>query len=72
MAVPSKGNNREPQLIEIERLKEQHKTSEAIYQGLLARERWKPGKQVTEAEYQQALNRFLSGPISGKKVNKHA
>ncbi|BFH11091.1 hypothetical protein J6TS7_02910 [Paenibacillus dendritiformis] len=61
-----------PELVPVEELRERCATPDAVYHGVAAAESWKPGKQVTMAAYSKAVDRFLSGPISGKKVIENA
>lgn len=66
------GSTKTPELFTIEELKEKNKTPEAIFQGARAAEGWRPGKMVSEEEYQKALDGFLKRPMNGKEVKKDA
>lgn len=46
--------------------------SQAAAQGVAASKGWKPYKQISVEEYEQALQTFLSSPIGGKKVKSDA
>lgn len=61
-----------PELVEIGELKQRLNVPESIFQGVTAAENWKPGRQVTQKEFEQAVERFCGSPISGKKVKKNA
>lgn len=61
-----------PQLATLEELQAKHGTSAAIFTGLMAAQGWKPGKQVTEDAYKQAVSDFLGSPIDGRKVKSNA
>ncbi|MFW5435211.1 hypothetical protein [Paenibacillus apiarius] len=72
MAASKEGSIVSPQLIEIEQLKYKCNTNEAVYNGVMAAEQWKPGKQITEDAYSAAVEKFLNQPISGKEVKSNA
>ncbi|MEF2968356.1 hypothetical protein V3851_23725 [Paenibacillus sp. M1] len=68
-AIPQ-GNT--PELRDVGELKQLLNVPESTYQGVAASENWKPGRQVTQAEFEKAVDRFNGSPISGKKVRKNA
>ncbi|WP_018752671.1 hypothetical protein [Paenibacillus sanguinis] len=70
--APSISQGPAPKLEEISELKRRLNVPDSIYQGMTAAERWKPGRQVTEAKFEEAVKRFCGNPISGKKVKKDA
>jgi len=49
--------------VEISELKEIKNTPESVFRGICAAEGWRPGKSVTEAEYDGAVQRFSSRPV---------
>ena len=66
-AMQPKANNETAELQWIEELREKHKTPASIYSGVCAAKDWRPGKEVTEAEYREAVAAFSGAPM-GKKV----
>lgn len=58
-----------PELYDIEELRAKRKTSDSVFRGVAAAENWRPGKRVTEGDYDAAVQRFLGAPI-GKGVKK--
>lgn len=65
---PETAENEAMQLLGIEELKDKRKTPSSIFSGMCAAYGWKPGKVVTEEEYDAAVAAFSGSPI-GKKVN---
>lgn len=51
----------------IQELKRRCKTSEVVFQGVCAMNGWYPGKQITEKEYQNAIDTFLKMDVGGEK-----
>lgn len=49
--------------IEISELKEIRNTPESVFRGICAAEGWRPGKSVTEEDYDGAVQRFLRRPV---------
>lgn len=41
-------------------------TSAAVFEAIKAANRWRAGKQVTEVQYKEACNAFLTGAQDGK------
>lgn len=66
MAVKQQ-NSQELETIEI--LREKSGTPQAVYQGVCARQNWRPGQQITGEAYEKALREFLCAPLgrSSKK-----
>lgn len=64
---PEKATNIAPGLFSIQELKEKKKTPAPIFIGICTAHGWKPGKMVTEADYDAAVKIFSESPI-GKKV----
>lgn len=58
-----------PGLLDVEELGAKRNTPYSVYRGVTAAEKWKPGKRVTEQEYDAAVQRFLGSPM-GKGVKK--
>lgn len=46
--------------IDASTLREQHKTSDAVFSGVCAAQKWKPGKCITEEVFLAAVKKFLS------------
>lgn len=42
-------------------------TSVGIYAGIKAANKWRAGKEVTKAEFEKAIDKFLKAPIKGGK-----
>ncbi|MEF2965667.1 hypothetical protein V3851_07480 [Paenibacillus sp. M1] len=62
-----------PEILEIGELKRSLNVPDSIYQGILAAENWKPGRQVSQAEFEAAIKRFCGSPVMVKrKVKKNA
>lgn len=53
----------------IEDLKNQEKTSDAVFEGLKAANGWKAGKEITEEAYRKAVDDFNRAPIDGRKIS---
>ena len=66
-AMQPKANNGTAELQRIEELRVKLKTPASIYSGVGAAKDWRPGKEVTEAEYREAVAAFSGAPM-GKKV----
>ena len=66
-AMQPKANNETAELQRIEELRVKLKTPASIYSGVCAAKDWRPGKEVTEAEYREAVAAFSGAPM-GKKV----
>lgn len=49
-------------LVEVSKLKVKKKTPDSIFAGVCVAERWRPGKSVSEKDYDDAVKKFL-GPI---------
>ena len=49
----------------IEHWNNEHGTGPAVYAGTLCLKGWRPGKQVTEQEYLEAVTAFKEGPMAG-------
>lgn len=56
------------QFFRVEELQAKKKTPAAILSGTCTAFGWKPGKMVSEKEYDDAIGKFSKGLI-GKKVN---
>lgn len=59
--------NAAPQFYSIEELQKKKKTHCSTFGGICAALEWKPGKMVTEEEYDAAVEKFSCTPI-GRKV----
>ena len=59
--------NTEKSLKTIEELKSMHDVPDAVFEGVKAANNWKTGRQVTEAEFSIACDRFKNSPIDGRK-----
>ena len=66
-AMQPKANNGTAELQRIEELRVKLKTPASIYSGVCSAKDWRPGKEVTEAEYREAVAAFSGAPM-GKKV----
>ena len=66
-AMQPKANNGTAELQRIEELRVKLKTPASIYSGECAAKDWRPGKEVTAAEYREAVAAFSGAPM-GKKV----
>lgn len=47
-------------------------TPEAIFRGTCIAQGWRPGKMVTEKEYDAAVASFGSAPMGGKRGGRNA
>lgn len=56
------------QFLSIEELRDKKKMSSSDFSGICAAYGWRPGKMVTEEEFDIAIKKFSNSPI-GKKVN---
>lgn len=56
--------------VDIEELKIQENTPDAVFEGVKAANGWKTGKQVTEKSYKEAVESFNKAPIDGRRVKK--
>lgn len=45
----------------LDELRKARKLSTGVFCGVCAQESWRPGKSVTESEFDTAVNRFLKG-----------
>ncbi len=66
-----------PELLEITELRAKHKISRAIFDGVCADKKWKPGKIISEAEFAAAVAEFTGAPMDGStpstpKTNKES
>ena len=59
-------------LSRIEELKAELKISDAVFEGMKAANRWKSGRQVSEAEFIAAASAFLAAPVDGREPDKEA
>lgn len=64
---PGTAGNTVPQLFSIEELQKKKKTPSSTFGGICAACGWKPGKMITQADYDSAVEKFSRSPI-GKKV----
>lgn len=48
-------------LYSLDELRKERKLSTGVFCGVCAQEGWRPGKSVTESEFDTAVNRFLKG-----------
>jgi hypothetical protein len=46
-------------------------TSAAAFEGVKAAQGWKPGKMVTAAEYQAAVEQFEKAPMDGREEKQN-
>ena len=58
-----------PEYYRIEELREKKQTPAAFYCGTCAANQWVPGKMVTEAEYDAAVDTFKTAPME-RRFNK--
>lgn len=65
--MPKQQTDKAPGLYDVEELGAKRNTPYAVFRGVTAAENWLPGKRVTEAEYDAAVQRFLGSPM-GKGV----
>lgn len=56
-----------PQFFSIEELQNKKKTPSSTFSGVCAACGWRPGKMITEEEFDTAVEKFSNSPI-GKKV----
>ena len=57
-----------PELVPIDKLREQHKVGRATVRGRTApRMGWRPGKAMTEDEFLAAVAKFNNSPMNGRK-----
>lgn len=56
----------------IEGLKKELKVPDAVFEGVKAANRWKPGRQVEEAAFRKAVESFLSARVDGIRTGKEA
>lgn len=54
----------------IENLKIKRSTPNAVFEGAKAFKNWHEGKQVTEAEYDKAIDEFKKTPADGRGVKR--
>lgn len=54
----------------IEELKSMHDVPDAVFEGVKAANNWKTGRQVTEAEFSLACDRFRNSPIDGRNIKE--
>lgn len=52
----------------IEDLKNEKMTPDAVFEGTKAANGWKTGKEVTEKDYDEAIEEFKKAPIDGREV----
>ena len=55
-------------LFSLESLQARFRVRSSVHQGVMAAQGWKPGRQVRETEYKQAVDKFLGQLINGKEV----
>lgn len=55
----------------VEELKAKRNTPDAVFEGTKAANGWKPGKMVTEKEYLQAVEAFMTAPMDGREVKQN-
>lgn len=67
MAV-KKEENLQPEFAAVEELQKRFSTPKAVYDGTKAMMGWRAGKQLTEAEYIKAVERF-STAAAGRRTN---
>lgn len=58
---------KEKAYVSIEELRDKHKVSDAVFEGMKAAKKWKPGKQVEENEFLKACEDFKVAPIDGRE-----
>lgn len=56
----------QPAYVTIEKMREKRQTPSAVYSGTCVKKGWGPGKQVTEAEYDMAVEQFKSALMGGR------
>lgn len=59
--------NKETAYMSIEELRDKYKVSDAVFEGVKAAKKWKPGRQVEEDEFTKAVEDFKTAPIDGRK-----
>lgn len=61
---------RAPEPLEIEELRKKHKIGRAIFAGVCAANGWRPGKQISEDDFLQAVAAFAGAPADGRPQKK--
>lgn len=59
-------NSKQEVYVTIEEMKKKRQTSGPVYSGTCIRKGWGLGKQVTEAEYDTAVEQFKSALMGGR------
>lgn len=67
MAKETEAYKSSPKYFRIEELKEKKQTPAAFHCGTCAANKWGPGKMVTEAEYDTAVDTFKTAPM-GRRI----
>jgi hypothetical protein len=70
MATKNQAPEAAPELLEISELRTRQKISRAIFAGVCSANGWKPGKRVSEEEFQTAVKQFTEAPMDGKPRKK--
>ena len=63
MAGKEKNSAADSGLRTVEEWREQRETADAVFTGTCARNGWRGGRQITEAEYDKAVAEFLREPL---------
>lgn len=58
----------ETELVEVTQLQKNKNTSASVFSGICAAEGWRPGKSVSESDYDRAVKSFMNRPV-GKAGN---
>ncbi len=59
-----------PELHTIEELQKKNQIKKAVFAGACAANGWRPGKQLTEAEFLAAIAKFTGAPMHGGEPRK--
>jgi len=59
-----------PELHTIEELQKKNQIKRAVFAGACAANGWKPGKQLTEKEFLEAIAKFTGAPMHGGEPRK--
>ena len=54
----------------IECLREEHRVTDAVFEGVKAANGWKAGRQVEETVFKKAVTEFLNGRVDGIRKDK--
>jgi|GEM_PF-413891 len=69
-AAESEVTKQAPELFEINELRRKNKIGNAIFSGVCAANGWRPGKQISEEEFAQAVAEFTGASMDGRPPTK--